>query len=321
MSRLFDAYLAIDWSASSKPGPAKPTADALWVGETVAPGIEDDTVIAETYWPTRHCCTRYIRARLIHHSRLRRRVFVGFDFAFGYPRNYARALGLEGNAAPWRLIWNELASRIRDDANNHNNRFEVAAALNARCGGATPGPLWGCPAGRTTPTLERTSPACGYPYPVAPELAIEKHRWADKLERGIQPVWKLLGSGSVGGQSLVGIPRICQLRDDPELAEFSRVWPFETGFTALPTPRAGPFILHGEIWPGIVNALLDPGIAIRDRAQVKAMVDWLKTRDTAQQAMALFDVPPGLSADDIRACVQEEGWIIGSGWRRNDETI
>ena len=93
--------------------------------------------------------------------------------------------------------------------------------------------------------------------------------------RGVQPVWKLLGSGSVGGQTLLGIPALCRLRADPALAAVSRVWPFETGFTTTPAPPDGPCIVHAEIWPGLGPDPLDPALTIRDQAQVRAVVRWL----------------------------------------------
>jgi precorrin-8X/cobalt-precorrin-8 methylmutase len=49
----------------------------------------------------------------------------------------------------------------------------------------------------------------------------------------MQPIWKLYGNGSVGSQTL-GIPHLTALRDDPELASISKVWPLETGMRMLP---------------------------------------------------------------------------------------
>jgi hypothetical protein len=312
MSRLFDVYFAVDWSARNVPSPLKPSKDAIWVGEKLAPGIEDPTVVRESYWNTRFACQMYLRDRLMHHVRLKRRVFIGFDFAYGYPTGFAKALGLNGNIPPWRKIWNELSRLIVDDKNNCNNRFEVAAELNLRCG-LTPGPFWGCPATCNLPALTMKSPPQGYPYQVAPDLAIDRLRWVDKRERGVQPIWKLIGSGSVGGQSLVGIPTVCRLRDDPTLQLVSRVWPFETGFTLNPTPEVGPFVLHGEIWPGVVPDPLDRSINIRDQAQVRAVVHWLCGLDTLGQLSELFTRPADLSTEATKACIEEEGWIIGGG--------
>lgn len=311
--RLFDVYFAVDWSARNTPGPATPTHDALWVGERLAPGISQSEPTGETYWRTRQSCMAHIRARLLHHTEARRRIFLGFDFPYGYPSGTATAFGLNSDAPPWRRMWNELSHLVVDDAANGNNRFQVAAALNARCGGAISGPFWGRPVGTSFPTLLSKSPA--YPYAVRYGLALERLRLVERLERGTQPVWKLYGTGSVGGQALVGIPVVCQLRDDLTFTKISRVWPFETGFTPLPTPEQGPFILHAEIWPSIVPGQLDPTLAIRDQAQVRAVVNWLAELDANGQLGGLFSTPSHLSAHALNACIEEEGWILGGDSR------
>src|SRR5436305_12486698 len=77
--RLFDVYLAVDWSARSKPSTVRPTHDALWIGETLANRLHDITITPETYWRTRHACVEYLRSRLVYHSALGRRVLAGFD--------------------------------------------------------------------------------------------------------------------------------------------------------------------------------------------------------------------------------------------------
>ena len=313
MRRLFDVYIAVDWSARSQPSPAKPSKDAIWVGEKTAENIGDPIVPSETYFRTRYACWEYLRERLVHHSRHSRRVYIGCDFGYAFPHGYAEAIGVSGDVPPWRRVWNELVLLIRDDAENNNNRFKVAAELNARCGRRTPGPFWGCPIAQQCATLKTKSPALGYPYPVRQGLSVERLRWVDKRVRGIQPIWKLIGVGSVGGQSLLGIPTLCKLRDDPKLSSISRVWPFETGFTPTPISKAGPFILHVEIWPGIVRDPLDPNIPIRDQAQVRAYVSWLARLDSKGHLCKLFDTPEGLSEEALRDCINEEGWLFGAG--------
>ncbi|MDQ2906816.1 MAG: cobalamin biosynthesis protein CbiG [Chloroflexota bacterium] len=311
MRRLFDTYLAVDWSARNTPSPAAPSRDALWVGEQCAAGLPAAETPGETYWRTRQACITYIRTRLLHHTQHGRRVFLGFDFPYGYPAGYAAALDLSGDASPWRRIWNTLSRLIVDHPDNSNNRFTVAAALNVQCGEPIPGPLWGCPVETRFPTLAPTSP--GYPYPVRLGLALERLRQVDRLERGMQPIWKLYGNGSAGSQALVGIPALQRLRDDPALIDISLVWPFETGFTPLSIPDQGPFILHAEIWPGLVSDRLDPTLAIRDQAQVRAMVRWLAELDQDGKLATLFSAPTHLSSQALNECREEEGWTLGAG--------
>ncbi|HEX6780326.1 MAG TPA: hypothetical protein VF099_19135, partial [Ktedonobacterales bacterium] len=309
MKRLFDVYLAVDWSARSKPGPAAPAQDALWVGEAFAPGLAEAEAPRESYWRTRRACRDYLRARLLEHIQAGRRVFIGCDFPYGYPSGLAQALSLSESVPPWRRIWNELSRLIADDASNANNRFEVANALNARCAGPTPGPFWGCPAGTAFGNLLPTSPR--YPYQTRAGPALERLRQTERLARGTQPGWKLYGTGSAGGQALLGIPVVCRLRDDPALAGVSRVWPFETGFTTLPTPKDGPTIIHAEIWPGLVSDQLDRALPIRDQAQVRAAARWLARLDDAGQLGTLFNPPAAHSSGMSDRYSEEEGWILG----------
>ncbi len=304
MSRLFDAYIVVDWSARNVPSPKKPTADAIWVGEKTSSDFSQ-----ETYWPTRFQCLSYLKKRLVYYVKKKRKVCIGFDFSYGYPSGYAKALGLHGNSPPWMLIWQELSRLIQDEQDNHNNRYQIAAELNSRCGNG--GPLWGCPQHTRLRCLNPKSPR--FPFKTKAGVSLSKFRIVDTFLPRIQPAWKLAYTASVGSQILVGIPKVAQLQNDPQLADVSKVWPFETGFTPRPTPTKGPFILHVEIWPGIVSSSLDKTISIRDQAQVRAMVTWLSSLDDQGKLAPLFDTPPNLTKEQITKCFSEEGWIIGAG--------
>lgn len=311
--RLFDAYLCVDWSARSAPSPPRPAADALWLAEAPPPRAR-----GREYFRTRDLCCAYLRERLVDHRRHGRRVLVGVDFPLGYPAGSAAALGLASGAPPWRRLWDELARRIHDDAANGNNRFAVAAELNARCGGRGPGPFWGCPPGAVSPTLRRTRPRFRRRQDATrlarAGLRLARLRRVDR-ELRVQEVWKLFGIGSVGGQALLGIPRVRSLRDDPALGDTSRVWPFETGFTTRPVAPRGPSALFVEVWPGLVEARRDRRL-IRDRAQVRAVVEWAAELDGRGELARWFAPPEGLRAGELARCVREEGWILGCAPRR-----
>lgn len=303
---LFDAYLVVDWSAKSSPTPKEASPDAVWFGERLAEDKSSQGFYAQTRWD----CEDFLRTRLLEHRDAGRRVFLGFDFPYGYPAGFAEAIGLQSSTQSWRLVWNELKRLIEDDEDNANNRFMVAGALNARCDGVEMGPFWGCPAGRQVPGLAPKSPP--YPYHAGAGRVLERKRETERLLSGTQPAWKLFGIGSVGGQALLGIPVVARLRDDPELQSMSHVWPFETGFAVKPVPPGTPFVLHAEIWPGVVTTMLDPDIPIKDQRQVRAMVDWLARLDAANELWLLFGRPAGLSDDGLRRVVEEEGWIFGA---------
>jgi hypothetical protein len=228
---------------------------------------------------------------------------VGFDFPYGYPSGFAGALGLSGKP-PWRAVWNELKGVITDDDKNRNNRFEVAASFNRRISGQ-PFPFWGCPRKRQSTTLTSCK--------VRPSStgALPEYRLTDNRAKGAQPVWKLFGPGCAGSQALVGIPCVARLRDDDELSPHSAVWPFETSLGQL-QPRSGRewLILYAEIFPPLFKPDVGPG-EIKDRVQVRKLVERLKAEDERGELGEWFAGPNELSENDRRKIVSEEGWILG----------
>jgi hypothetical protein len=308
--RLFDVYLAVDWSARSKPSPERESANAVWVGERVIHADLGITSSSETYFRTRSDCRTTLRCWLLEHMTNGRRVLIGFDFGYGYPAGFAAALGLTGGTPPWRLVWNELSSLIEDNGDNSNNRFAAVGALNHRVGGELPGPFWGCPARVDLPGVLCTGST--YPYRAASGHELPQKRRTETHLPGTQPTWKLSGVGSVGSQTLLGIPTLAALRDDPDLRRVSRVWPFETGFGLEPVPSGTPTIVHAEIWPRVVDGKLDPLLAIKDQAEVRAMVEWLSSLDMDGELLPLFQRPQALSVQAAKVAVEEEGWILGA---------
>src|SRR4051812_15632108 len=219
---LFDAYVAVDWSGANERRTGK---DSIWL---CVHGDRPENA------PTRAEATERVRAILRGLVRDGRRVLVGFDFPYGYLRGFADAVA-PGHGPPWRRVWEELRRLVDDDGRNRSNRFDAAAGLNARLEAPA---FWGWPHA----SLPGTKP----PAPPLPELrANERALRARRLYPN--SVWQLAGNGSVGSQALVGIPRVRSLRDDPDLAAVSAVWPFETGF-AVPDAE----VVHAEIWPGVI---------------------------------------------------------------------
>ena len=291
--RLFQTYVAADWSAASTPKRGK---DSIWVA--VSRGGRDTVENVAT----RDAATERARQLLREAVARGERVLVGFDFPYGYPMGVADVVA-PGAAPGWRRLWDAIAALVRDDARNRSNRFEVAAALNARMG--PPGPFWGCPVGAATEALlptKGTFPHCG---------RIEEFRRIERVlhSRRQYPksVWQLAYSGSVGSQALVGIPRLAALRDDPELAPVSVVWPFETGF-GVAAPDDAPLVVHAEIWPAAFA--VDRGAhPVADAAQVLAVVRRFAALDEAGELGDLFERPRRLHDEDGASL--EEGWILG----------
>src|SRR5262249_61550841 len=109
-----------------------------------------------------------------------------------------------------------------------------------------------------------------------------------KAARRCSP-FRLFGTGSVGSQSLTGIARLHGLRNHPQLAGASAVWPFETGWAtkAKWLPRHVS-ILHAEIYPSVREPIPDE---IKDRGQVRAMWEWARDLDEQNLLWCVFCRP------------------------------
>ena len=254
MGALFDGYVTVDWSASSKP---KTGEDSIWIairgwGETTEP--ENPA--------TRMGAVARIEALLRRATKAGRRLLCGFDFPFGYPRGTARLLtGRDG----WESVWARIAELIEDRPDNANNRFEAAAALNAAV--TRDGPFWGNGLKREVPGLPRKKPS-GWGGNLPPNL-----RHAERAVRRLpqsgspQEVWKLSGVGSVGGQALLGIAALEGLRRRAGAA----VWPFQT----LGEGRAH---VLAEMYPSLIEP--EPGADVKDARQVRTWAAALQRVDS-----------------------------------------
>ncbi len=246
-----------------------------------------------------------------------RRVLVGFDLPYGYPVGFARWMGGRSDVPLWRVTWDAISGRYEDNERNLNNRFVVASELNALCGADSYGPFWCAPAAQVTATLPpKLKGYLEFPYLMPDGSFLGDLRVCDARFRGaglnIHTCWHLLGTGSVGGQGVAGIPHVAALRDHPRFAQYSKVWPFETGFTDEPTSPDRPAIVHAEIWPRVAESLMNPRTRIKDRAQVISVVEWARRLDVVGELGAYFDWPDDLSAADAAIAVEEEGWILGT---------
>lgn len=275
----------VDWSAASKPARGK---DSIWLGISL-PGAE----ISVENIPTRFDAYARLHQICVQALAAGQRLLIGFDFPFGYPKGVAGHI--TGNDSALTL-WRWLASRLKDGPENSNNRFEVASEINDLYPGI--GPFWGRPESWDFPAIPtRARERVGARHP--PE-----RRLVEQRQKSAQPVWKLYTTGSVGSQVLTGIPTVLSLRDDPELAAHSAIWPFETGL-AVPTSQ----ITFAEIYPSLIPP--DPSEEIKDAGQVRAVAAWLGGLDRDGALAPLFAGPADASADDRRTIATEEAWILG----------
>lgn len=279
---LFDRYIAVDWSAANTPRVDK---DSIWIAECSSSGARPSLNPA-----TRAAAIDIVTARLREARANGERVLVGFDFVFGYPKGAARAIaGKAGRVA----LWDAITAAIVDDTANRSNRFEVASGFNRTLELEH---FWGHPPHHRYADLRPTKPDHGY-------RILSERRIAEAHIKGPQPVWKLSGAGSVGSQSLLGIPRLQQLRRDfPEAG----IWPFETDFERQLKP-----ITIAEIYPSMFP--LTGTILPRDREQVEVSAQRFAALDAAGHLSAFLSAPTTLLAEQRQTAIEEEGWIAGVG--------
>ena len=295
MARLFNAYVMVGWSAGSKPATGK---DSVWIG-VLKPDARFRLQF-EAHNPATRDEAMVLLAKIVADlNRLRQRVLIGFDFALGYPQGTAAALKLK--SPDWRGLWDFLGSRVSDKPNNINSRFNDAAQMN-RIMTDQPWPFWGCPPRDAQRTLTATKPSCD-PAGLPPLRR--------RTEAGLKtkPLWQLYGAGTVGGEAILGIPRVRALL--AALGDDARVWPFQTGWKALTQADVADLkALIVEVHSGLVETKAETG-EVPDRARVRSLAEHFARLDDAGRLGAAFGPSRG-GPDDIAPVETEEGWILGA---------
>ncbi|HXA38693.1 MAG TPA: cobalamin biosynthesis protein CbiG [Phenylobacterium sp.] len=296
MPRLFSAYVIVDWSAASKPNTG---ADSVWIG-VLKRDVRFRLTFESFNTPTRAEAQTRLNGLLDDFKKRSERALVGFDFPLGFPRGFAEALKLPGEA-PWRAAWDQVDKMVKDKPDNTNNRFGVASEINRRLTGG-PFPFWGCPPRDTLTTLQPKKQRPHGPGDL-PEF-----RHAD-LVADAASIWKLYYNGSVGGQAILGIPVVRRLR----LARAARAWPFETGFKSLTeADLAGVDLVLAEVYPSLIKGAALPG-EVKDLTQVRTTAEHFARLDEAGKLGEVFGPPKGTAADVVLDAEREEGWILGAG--------
>lgn len=299
MTRLFSAYVIVDWSAAAKPATG---ADSVWIGV-----LKRDVrfrMSFESHNPaTRQEAEKVLATVLDDLKKRGERALLGFDFPLGFPRGFADALKLAGDP-PWRAVWDQVDKMVKDKADNTNNRFGVGSELNRRITGG-PFPFWGCPPKDALTTLQPKRTRAHGPDDL-PEF-----RHADLAAKGAASIWKLYYNGSVGGQALLGIPAIKRLKT--ARGDAVRIWPFETGFKALTeADLEGVEAVVAEVYPSLLKIKAAPG-EVKDLVQVRETAEHFARLDEAGKLAEQFaptaDMDPAVVVDAER----EEGWILGAG--------
>lgn len=282
----------VDWSAATKPSTG---ADSIWLG-VLKRNVRFQMAFEAHNPPTRAEAEKLLDIVLDDLKRKRERVLVGFDFPLAFPRGTAAALKLNGE--PWRAVMDFVAKEVKDKPDNSNNRFQVGAKMNRLMTGEA-FPFWGAPA-RDEQTMLSAKRVREHGPDDLPEF-----RLAEEAIKGPSSIWKLYYQGSVGGQTLTGLPVVKRLREK----RAAKLWPFETGWKPLALGDLdGVEAVLAEIYPSLFATTPKAG-EIKDQAQVRGACERFNALDDKGQLAALF----GPSKEDKRREVveREEGWILG----------
>ena len=276
----FDRVIVADWSAANLPTSAVNRANAIWIGCHDAEGH------AEWHHRTRASAEAQLTALIATARTDGLRLLLGFDFAMGYPAGFAERLTGQAEA---RAVWGWLDREITDAPDNTNNRFAVAARINASFPEG-PGPFWSHPSNQHWPGLPARRVGIDYAA-----LGLGEMRAAEEAVPRAKSPWMLFNPGSVGSQSLLGLPLIYRLSQTPGVA----VWPFDDISNApVVIAEVYPSLLAGPVAIA-ANAETIPA----DQAQVRLLSRALYRLSGLNQLSPLFDAPP---------IAAEEGWILGA---------
>lgn len=305
---LFDSYVIVDWSAAARPAPKRKSPNAIWW----AAARRHAEAVEPQYVRTRAKAVEQLTEFIGEELKQNRRVLAGFDFPFGYPAGVARAVTGQDSAMN---LWRWIADRIEDGPGNANNRFDVAAEINARYSRVI-GPFWGLPNPPEYAEMHKGIPArrsqrsCNESNP--PDFRI-----AERYARGAKSVWQLTYAGAVGSQVLVGLPALIELLRAINGAgdtgrRRAQVWPLETGLAAPVTANV-PVVL-AEVYPSLFKDTISERRQegeILDRAQVRVLAQYFAELDRQDDLAPLFAGPCDLDARQRRAVEDEEAWILG----------
>lgn len=275
---LFDAYAFADYRGGQDDGPGVVLCFALGAGPVCR--------VAEVR--NRKTLDRAWRQMLRDASACGARLCFGQDHQYGVPIDFARELELPTD--DWRMGMELLFSGARGACARDGQAGEFARIVNEelRARGAEPY-FW-------------SATKDGYGLPSSAPRTNGQYRLTEK-SRGFS-FSRVGDNGTVGGQTIVGLPRILELL---RWAEGERipvaVWPFDgLGVGELPD--------HGHVmWEPYPTLVRAEGIAQSDLNDARAATLWARDRDCTGVLGCELDLS-GLDAGAHQR-VAFEGWIAG----------
>lgn len=282
---LFDVYIAIDFSGSRDLARQKSSIAFAETERGSSPGVEKDRF-------SRFDVVLYLLQRILHHTSKGKRVLCGFDFSYSFPQGFGHGVtnlpenwgdmvrGMANGVANLPAIVEKPESNARKWAETVNSR--IARNLGTRAG-----PFWG------PGFSQSTNP--GFPFSKAP---FGEYRLVERRPPGFKPIFQIGGVGSVGLQSLCGIPYLFHLRTTCAQQKVSlHCWPFD-GWE----PEGSTAVLV-EWYPALYNQ----GSKSHE-SDALACVTWAKDLDEREELRPYF--LPDLS-DSEKAQAAIEGWVLG----------
>ena len=142
-----------------------------------------------------------------------------------------------------------------------------------------------------------------------PEYRIVEARLRDNKLGQPKSVWQLAYTGSVGSQSLTGIPHVHALR---ETWPGARIWPFEFDPAEPLTEETltDVNVVMTEIYPSLTKAKPESGETL-DAAQVREIAHYYASLDEKGALSAAFSTAKSLEPAENTKIKAEEGWIPG----------
>lgn len=282
---LFDVYIAVDFSGSKDAGRQKASIAFVEAQRGEPPDIQQERF-------NRFEVVLYLLQRLFYHSSKGKRVLCGFDFSYSFPQGFWDAL--TGQSEMWPAITSGLVNGIANlppivekPESNARGWAELANKKLAHSLDTGIGPFWG------PGFSQSTDPR--FPFSKVP---FKEYRLTEQRGSGFKPIFKVGGAGSVGLQSLCGLPYLFHIQTTCVQQKTSlHCWPFD-GWN----PEGTAHYLV-EWYPALYNK----GQKSHEQDAL-ACIEWAMEMDDDDLLSDYFS--PALS-DEEKAQAAIEGWILG----------
>lgn len=278
----FDVYLFADYSG------------ARVVGDAIVPAIavgEGAPTVIEGPFTRPGLVELFVNLLTVAH-RLGLRVLFGVDHQYGLPLDFGVELELPTHS--WREALRALNRELqRSGDGGELTQAEAARRLNERL---------------REPYFWSATNAVSFRLPGRdPRRGHDTTRRLTERRRelgGPKPLNRIGDPGSVGGQTLLGLPRLLELLDSCEARAVPvAAWPFDDLELTSPAYEGRHVLV--ELYPSAVRA---EGVPQSDVNDALAAVEYLQRVDTAGRLAGLMDLSQCSTADRER--IQFEGWIL-----------